>query len=78
MPFYVWNFYNHIIAFFREPVRCLTDYTALLAIAVYSIPGIIHISLAIGLAHLFMKVRKKKKPTKQSPAGNVLKDAPEE
>ncbi len=78
MPFYVWNFYNHIIAFIREPVRCITDYTALLAIAVYSIPGIIHVSLALGLAHLIMKLSKKKGPTEQSPAGDSLKAAPEE
>jgi len=63
MPFYVWNFYNHIIAFFREPVRCLSDYTALLAIALYSIPGIIHVSLSIGLANLIMKLIKKKEAT---------------
>ncbi|MBU0715297.1 MAG: hypothetical protein KJ964_08070 [Verrucomicrobia bacterium] len=55
-PFYVWNFYNHIVAFVREPVRSITDPTALLALAVYSIPGIIHIVLAIGLAHLIMKL----------------------
>lgn len=63
-PFYVWNFYNHIIAFIREPIRCLTDYTALLAIAIYSLPGIIHISLAIGLAHLITNHRDRRR-TKQ-------------
>ena len=56
IPFYVWNFYNHIVAFVREPVRCITEPIALGSIALYSIPSIVHIALAIGLAHLIVKL----------------------
>ena len=56
MPFYVWNFYNHIVAIVREPVRCISEPIALGSIALYSIPSIIQIALAIGLAHLIVKL----------------------
>lgn len=70
-PFYVWNFYNHVIAFLREPFRCITDPMALLAIVTYSIPGIIHTSLTACLTHLIMVfVPKKKEITEQSSEGD--------
>lgn len=67
-PFYVWNLYNHIIAFSKEPVRAFTDGAALLAIAVYSIPSFFHIGLCLGLGSLIhwgiRKVRNNQSPNK--------------
>jgi hypothetical protein len=77
-PFYVWNFYNYIHAFIREPIRCITEITSLLAIAVYAMPSIIHVSLAIVLAYLIMKLVKKKEPTEPSAAPLPSEGAPSE
>jgi hypothetical protein len=55
-PLYVWNFYNHIIAFAKEPIRCLTDKYAFLAMLAYSIPSLIHISISVGAGYLLSKL----------------------
>jgi len=54
-PFYILNFYNHIIAFAKEPIRSLADQTASISLVVYAVPSIMHIGICLLLGSLIHK-----------------------
>jgi len=52
ITFRVWNLYNHVVVFVREPIRVLTEISVFMAIIVYSIPSFLHIGACLGIGAL--------------------------